>query len=1114
MKRLLTLRHIARAGSNPYGMTAVLTAVIVVTAVAVVPGTARGGPGTDGGTGSGAQGGMRRVTLVTGDQVIMGVARDGTRSVRIRHAEGREKVRFLTRRTAGGGLLVVPSDALPLLGHGRLDERLFDVDLQTRWRYDDAHRTHISVIAERSANGRAARVAAAHRVTALPVLGVDAMRIDKRDAGAAWTSLTRDAHSGGLGGGVARLWLDGKRRASLDKSVPQIGAPAAWRKGLTGKGTTVAVLDTGYAAAHPDLASVVTKSRGFTNGGPDDVRDTHGHGTHVASTIAGSGKASRGRYRGVAPDARLAVGKVLGDAGFGQDSWIMAGMEWAATTAGAKVVNLSLGGTDGPGVDPMERAVDTLSEQTGALFVIAAGNEGELGDRTVSSPGSADTALTVGAVDGKNALAAFSSRGPRVGDGALKPDITGPGVTITAAKAKTGGPSYVVMSGTSMASPHVAGAAAILAQRHPRWSGQRLKSALMNSAQPSAAGSPFAQGTGRVDIARAVTQEVTADTGSVSAYLRWPDHAPVTHTVTYTNAGTAPVTLKLTATGERLGGGAAPKDMFTVGKPEVTVPAGGTAQVPLRISAERGVATGTYSGLLTATGKDVSLRTAVAAEVEPQSYNLRLRALGRDGAPVPTTVFLGHRTRDRTEVVHLADGKGTVRLPAGDWNAFAAIETPGADAACRPMTLAAVPVRLGAAKEVVLDSRKARRLRTVLDEPSAAQVSTNVGLHYRRGPAEMAVSVIGACPDTSHYVLPTRLRGLTFYNHGTWQRRGWTVDGPSPYRYDLVDWRTGGVPADPVLRVRTADLAKVTTTYRAQNADAHGAVTAGPLVRHRDHGESVSADVTMKVPAQVVHYLTPDERVSWSRGLWLGDRDGATPGHYIDRPPRPVTKGASLDEMGAAAFGPRLFPRTAQRRGDVIAYAPRGLLADAGGVDDGADANMIGKVRLGSGGSALARSDTLGSLSARVPATAATYTLEVSGERTVPYSTLSTAVHAAWTFRSAPGPGTQALPLQVVRLAPIGLDDANRAMGGGVTQIPLTVERNPGSAPATVETLTAKASFDDGRTWHSLPVRRDGRGWTTTVHDPDSGFVSLRTKAVDTQGNTAVQTIARAYAIA
>src|SRR5262249_51800380 len=158
--------------------------------------------------------------------------------------------------------------------------------------------------------------------------------------------------------------------------------------------------------------------------------------------------------------------KVLGNDGFGQESWIIDGMEWAASHA--KVVNMSLGSQEpSDGTTPMDQAVNNLSASTGALFVIAAGNQGTPG--WINAPAAADAALTGGAVDGQDQLAWFSNMGPRLNDSALKPDIVAPGVDILAARSHfvDGTGDYQTMSGTSMAAPHVAGAAAILAERHP-----------------------------------------------------------------------------------------------------------------------------------------------------------------------------------------------------------------------------------------------------------------------------------------------------------------------------------------------------------------------------------------------------------------------------------------------------------------------------------------------------------------------------------------------------------------------------------------------------------------------------------------------------------------------
>ncbi len=158
-------------------------------------------------------------------------------------------------------------------------------------------------------------------------------------------------------------------------------------------------------------------------------------------------------------------------------------------------------------------------------------------------------------------MAYFSSRGPRTGDGALKPDVTAPGVDIVAAKSKDGvigepvGDQYLRLSGTSMATPHTAGAAAILAQQHPGWKAAELKGALMASAKPADGQSAFEQGAGRIDVAKSITQSVITEPGGVSfGTAEWPhtDDTPVTKTVTYRNLGDQPVTLALTRRRSRI----------------------------------------------------------------------------------------------------------------------------------------------------------------------------------------------------------------------------------------------------------------------------------------------------------------------------------------------------------------------------------------------------------------------------------------------------------------------------------------------------------------------------------------------------------------------------------
>jgi len=255
-------------------------------------------------------GGAATVTLVTGDVVRMG----GPTEVDVTAAHGRERTGFRTQTDVDGDVYVIPDDAQAGVTSGKLDRHLFDVTELAAHGYGD--REDIPLIVDYP--GATPRLAGARAVRQLPSLS--AVAVSANRDGAYWPSI-RDS--------AKKVWLDGPVQASLDHSVPQIGAPEAWAAGYTGAGTTVAVLDTGIDVTHPDLDDAVTAAQDFT-GSASGTDDHYGHGTHVASIITGSGDASGGRYKGVAPDAHLMNGKVLDETGSGYDSWVIAGMEWAA----------------------------------------------------------------------------------------------------------------------------------------------------------------------------------------------------------------------------------------------------------------------------------------------------------------------------------------------------------------------------------------------------------------------------------------------------------------------------------------------------------------------------------------------------------------------------------------------------------------------------------------------------------------------------------------------------------------------------------------------------------------------------------------------------------------
>ncbi|WP_225821135.1 S8 family serine peptidase [Streptomyces naphthomycinicus] len=642
------------------------------------------------------------VTLVTGDRVTVTDLGHGKRTVTVRRPPGATGA--VRTQASDGGLTVVPDEALPYLRAGTLDRRLFDVGGLIRQGLTDSEAGALPLIVTYGGSARTAVPAGAEKTRTLSSLRGAAVEAGRGRT--FWRSFTRAS-------GIDKVWLDGRVSAELAESNAQIGTGTAWDAGLTGKGVTVAVLDTGADLGHPDLADRVSAAKSFVDG--QEVADRNGHGTHVTSTVGGSGAASDGKEKGVAPGATLAVGKVLGDQGSGSESQIIAGMEWAARDVHARIVSMSLGSTEpSDGTDPMAQAVNTLSRETGALFVVAAGNTGA--PSSIGSPGAADAALTVGAVDSADQAASFTSAGPRYGDHALKPDLSAPGVDILAARSQllSGTGYYTSMSGTSMATPQVAGTAALLAEEHPDWTGTELKDALMSSSRQLDAPA-YVLGAGRVSVPDAVRATVTA-TGSVDlGFHRWPYETdkPVTRTVTYANRSDAPVELKLSVHG-------APDGVATLDRDTLTVPAHGTAAATVTGDAAKAPA-GETSGRIVAADQagDTVAHTAFGLVKEEERYTLTVHVKDRAGAAAAADLTVQRLAGGEDALpAHVGDsGTLKLRLKPGTYSLASFLDVPGSHGADSLGLgfLAAPEITLDRDRDVVLDGRKLREISADVD---------------------------------------------------------------------------------------------------------------------------------------------------------------------------------------------------------------------------------------------------------------------------------------------------------------------------------------------------------------------------------------------------------------
>ncbi len=315
--------------------------------------------------------------------------------------------------------------------------------------------------------------------------------------------------------GTLAIIPDGDMHAYLDVASPAVGATTINHKGFTGKGVTVAVIDTGIAP-HKDLSDLKTgQSRiiGFKDfvNGKTEPYDDNGHGTHCAGDVAANGASSSGKNVGPAPDASLVGVKVLSGSGSGSFSNIIQGIQWVVENKDKfnppiRVVSMSLGGTATrpSDDDPVCQAVEAAKNK-GLVVLIAAGNSGPT-PKTIGSPGIEPSIITIGSfndmgtVDRKDdKMSRYSSIGPTI-DGIVKPDLVSPGQNITSLKP---GGGYTTMSGTSMATPVAAGLVADMLEANPSLTPDEVKEILMSTAEDRGL-DPNMQGAGYIDGEKAI----------------------------------------------------------------------------------------------------------------------------------------------------------------------------------------------------------------------------------------------------------------------------------------------------------------------------------------------------------------------------------------------------------------------------------------------------------------------------------------------------------------------------------------------------------------------------------------------------------------------------------
>jgi subtilisin family serine protease len=1075
------------------------------------------------------------VTLITGDKVTVVRSASGVPNVIFDPAPGSKPTGFDVHRD-GTHTYVVPNDVASLVPDV-LDPALFDVTGLVEMGYDDRRADDLPLIVRRASGTRRIHSASPlEPVATLDSIRATAVELDKDDSDDFGDELAeirrpRPLSTAAALGGVTKIWLDRKLEASeLDGYLTQVRAPAAWNSGLDGAGLTVAVLDTGVDDGHPALAGQVDAHANFSNAATPD--DGHGHGTHVASLVAGTGAGSDGARQGIAPAADLLSGKVLGNDGFGQESWVIAGMEWAVD-GGADIVNLSVGGppeeTDGPVV----QSLDNLTAQTGTLFVVAAGNRGGFGDSpfTIDTPGSAASALTVGAVTATDALALFSSQGPTLGDYRLKPDVAAPGVEILGARAGARDTDlYVPMSGTSQATPIVAGAAALLMQQHPGWTWKQIKTQIVATADPYQFQTSWSHGGGRLDLDQAAHQNVTADLPTLDfGYLRHPDDAPKSRTVTLTNEGDEPVSLVVTDQVSNGAGETAPDGALVASPDRLTVPAGGTATTTVTLDPEL-LEDGLWQGGMSfSSGGTTLLRLPFGVYDEPERYELEVQVLDRNGDPYDPATGAGDPNGDTTIPIFNADngffyrlfpdenGRASARVAPGSYSIFARIITPAGNGNRETFTIAGTPaLDIHADTSYVIDARDARRLDPPTVKGQPTEPKDAVGITYarhtddRRGYIEFGFFDPQEVVDGRVYITPTQpVHSGTFETTFRWRLLPTGEAKPkAPDAYELLfNEPRFSDPLSPTLSGSdVADLAQVDTTYRPVGAP--GEYLKGIVYQTIETGIGFVYRTPQEVPGTTGALMTAAPDVLWGHCVYVPANAEVPMCDDLHSFPRHER----VEVQFGAALRPEVFDARHSFFGNMFVQAGIGDGEHRGALDPSAvDSSRLTLFKDG---------ELVGSVEATfgffpVPNEAGRFRLEQEWTLRDDFARSREAL-TVWTFDSAPPTD----PSQAFSTTPpfmmLDYDAEVDLLGRTEPRQPLRLDVHAshlsgGTAPEQIEAMELWWSVDGGESWTQSSTRRTG---TTTFTSMVPGTalqsgrsVSLRVAATDAAGNRVDQTV-------
>jgi len=459
-------------------------------------------------------------------------------------------------------------------------------------------------------------------------------------------------------------------------------------------------------------------------------------------------------------------------------------------------------------------------------------------------------------------------------------------------------------------------------------------------------------------------------------------------------------------------------------------------------------------------------------------------------------------------------GQGTTReVRPGRYNVAAWIGTGTGDG--QTFTLADRIIDVTRNRTITIDARQGRRVRIKLNAPAAVQevleFAPIVDGQWAFNPWSIADSVNGGTLAAPAYVVPMKAKAVTLYTYSVWEKQGNTVANPSPFRYDIINVSRGGLPSRPTFTVRSSALARVSITVRATDQNQQATLelspekSAGPVL-------PLNAGTTLgATPARLTSYRSPGYQ--WNPLVDLASPAGDMRDFVLNM--NPYRRGHFTERYFAAVLGPQAFNNSpsASVEGRQMQVSAGPVLGDPLHIGDTDEITGVSeRLRLYSGARLLASSHG-GNLNLRIPAPRRWYTLHLDAARR-PGAVLSTQIHATWRFSAHAAPISFSGQLYAAQLVPGGLDMRNRAAPGAVTPVTLRLYPPISVTPMLVQVVRARASADDGKTWHSVTVRRRGNHYVISVRNPrQSGFMSLRLYVKDTSGNSERLTIIHAYGV-